>query len=175
MAELLIGCGRSRAKVLSLNGVEWKELVTLDSDPSCKPDVVHDLEVMPYPFEDERFDECHAYDVLEHMGRQGDWQFFFGQWAEFHRILKPEGLFLGIVPYQTSPWAWGDPSHTRIVTIEQLGFLSQKFYEQVGNTAASDFRHCWRGHFELVFQQRMAEPSNGDIRQAFVLKKMAHG
>src|ERR1700726_3329700 len=113
MAELLIGCGRSRAKVLSLNGVEWKELVTLDSDPSCKPDVVHDLEVMPYPFEDERFDECNAYDVLEHMGRQGDWQFFFG--------------------------------------------------------------HCWRGHLELVFQQRMAEPSNGDIRQAFVLKKMAHG
>ena len=29
------------------------------------------------PFGDDAFDEIHAYEVLEHTGRQGDWRFFF--------------------------------------------------------------------------------------------------
>lgn len=164
MKELLIGCGSSREKIVS-NGKPWSELVTLDFNDRHSPDVVHDLDVLPYPFDDEQFDEIHAYDVLEHTGRQGDWRFFFAQWAEFHRILKPGGIFCGIVPLPSSVWAWGDPSHTRVIPIQQLSYLDQRFYEQVGKTAASDFRFIWKGNFELVHQ------SVADDRQAFVLRK----
>jgi len=162
--DLLIGCGRSRVKQLGINGREtWKDLVTLDLEPIA--DVVHDLNTLPLPFKDQQFAEIHAYDVLEHTGRQGDWRFFFDQWAEFYRILEPDGFFFGIVPYYTSLWAWGDPSHTRIITCEQLQFLSQRFYDKVDGCNMSDFRHYWKHDFELV----QADVIDG--RQTFVLQK----
>ena len=166
MTELLIGCGASREKRIHRGNAEWSALTTLDINSSHKPDVVHNLDELPYPFADEQFDEIHAYDVLEHTGKQGDWRFFFSQWGEFHRILKPQGLFFGIVPHPKSVWAWGDPSHTRVIPVEQLAFLSQSFYDQVGNTAASDFRSVWKGNLEL----RHTRVEDG--RQVFVLQKV---
>jgi hypothetical protein len=168
VAELLIGCGNSRVKLLS-NGQkkDWTDLVTLDQFEDCKPDVVHDLEDIPYPFEDGEFSEIHAYEVLEHMGRQGDWRFFFAQWNEFYRLLEPHGLFFGTVPCPDSVWAWGDPSHTRIITLEQFVFLSQDAYKQVGATSMTDFRSVYRGNFRLLFEQKTE-----DKRQMFVLQKV---
>jgi hypothetical protein len=67
MTELLIGCGNDRKKKVRFSEVpdEWTNLTTLDIDPEAKPDVVHDLNVLPYPFEDNQFTEIHAYEVLE--------------------------------------------------------------------------------------------------------------
>lgn len=153
--ELLIGCGNRREKVLHRPGKEeWTDLVTLDIDPRAKPDVLHDLDVLPYPFEDDQFSEIHASEVLEHCGRQGDWRFFFGQFYEFWRILKPGGVLCASCPSVTSRWAWGDPGHTRVIQPESLIFLSQKNYEaEVGKTAMTDYRHVWSGDFEIAFQQ----------------------
>lgn len=150
--ELLIGCGHSREKKLSLPGQkEWKNLITLDHNADTGCDVVHDLEVFPYPFEDNKFDEIHAYEVLEHTGTQGDHIFFFKQFEELHRILKPDGLFLGSVPRWDSMWAWGDPSHKRVINEGSLSFLEQKVYAECGETARTDFRYCYKADFELVF------------------------
>lgn len=148
--ELLIGCGNSREKKVhgSWGPSEWSNLTTLDIDPSTKPDVVHDLDVLPYPFEDNSFDEIHAYEVLEHCGRQGDWKFFFAQFYEFWRILKPGALFVGTIPMWNSPWAWGDPGHTRVITKGSLIFLDQREYAQIGETAMTDYRPWWKGDFQ---------------------------
>jgi hypothetical protein len=148
--ELLIGCGNSRKKTVtgSWTTPEWSNLTTLDVDPACKPDVVHDLNVLPLPFGDDEFNEIHAYEVLEHCGRQGDWKFFFDQFYEFWRILKPEGLLVASVPMWDSPWAWSDPGHTRVITRQSLIFLDQREYVQVGNTAMTDYRHVWKGDFQ---------------------------
>lgn len=151
--ELLIGCGTDRKKKVTIEGMpkEWSgELVTLDIDETLNPDVVHDLNFCPYPFDDDMFDEIHAYDVLEHCGRQGDWRFFFDQFYEFWRILKPGGLFVGLVPAWDEVWAWGDPGHTRVIPKEMLSYLFQESYEQVGNTAMTDYRFYWKGDFEPV-------------------------
>ena len=147
--ELLLGCGSSRVKQLSYGGrAEWSALTTLDHNADHAPDVVHDLESFPLPFADDTFDECHAYCVLEHLGRQGDWRFFFAQWSDFWRVLKPGGVFCGIVPHPSSPWAWGDPSHTRVIPPQSIAFLDQAQYtEQVGRTAMSDFRVCYKADF----------------------------
>lgn len=152
MKELLIGCGNSRERKMGFSGErKWDELVTLDFDPLCGADIQHDLNILPYPFPDSTFDAIHAYCVLEHLGRQGDWRFFFDQWAEFHRIVKSGGRFFGITPHYDSPWAWGDPSHTRIIGVECLTFLSQKQYsEQVGKTSMSDFRHYYKADWEIM-------------------------
>lgn len=159
MSELLIGCGSSRDKRLYLPGQQdWDCLITLDINPDHKPDVIWDLTNIPLPFDDNFFDEIHAYEVLEHTGGQGDYKFFFKQFNEFHRILKPGGKFIASVPLPSSPWAWGDPSHTRIFPKEWLTFLRQKTYtEQVGKTSISDFRYIYYGDFEPVMVQEHGE------------------
>ena len=150
--ELLLGCGSSRVKRMGRPGEpEWRDLQTLDIEPRHKPDAVWDLNKLPLPWVDDNFDEIHAYHVLEHVGRQGDWRFFFDQWSDFWRILRPGGHFFGIVPLWSSRWAWGDPSHTRIITTDSLTFLCQPEYDdQVGKTAMSDFRSIYRADFDLI-------------------------
>lgn len=155
MSELLIGCGSNHAKKLSYGGrAEWSSLTTLDHNPDHNPDVVWDLtNPGPLPFDDDSFEECHAYEVLEHCGAQGDWRFFFRQWSDFWRILKPEGLFFATVPAAGSPWVWGDPSHTRYIGPESLTFLHQPAYAQVGVTPMSDFRFVYRADFDIIHQR----------------------
>ncbi len=115
--ELMIGCGNRRGRILQVDGHDtWNELVTLDVDPACHPDHVHDLNELPLPFPDEDFDEIHAYEVLEHVGRQGDFRFFFAQFADFWRVLRPDGALMGSCPALRSAWLWGDPGHTRVIT-----------------------------------------------------------
>ncbi len=154
MSELLLGCGSSRTKKLCYGGrAEWSSLTTLDHNADHGPDVVHDMEALPLPFDADSFAEIHAYECLEHVGRQGDWRFFFDQWADFWRILKHDGLFFGTCPAASSPWAWGDPSHTRIIGPECLIFLHQPAYAQVGQTPMSDFRFHYRADFDLIHSQ----------------------
>ena len=171
MSELLIGCGNNRDKKITFPEIpdKWCQLVTLDSDPSTDPHVVHDLNSIPYPFDDNQFDELHAYEVLEHCGQQGDWRFFFNQFSEFHRILKPGGFFIATVPMWDSPWAWGDPGHTRLIVPESLVFLRQDEYGQVGKTAMTDYRPWYTGDFELFGKDE------GDHTFAFVLRAIKDG
>jgi SAM-dependent methyltransferase len=123
------------------------------------------LTELPLPFKSGEIDEVHAYHVLEHLRQQGDYQGFFADFSEYHRILKPDGLFFGIVPSWNDPWAWGDPSHRRVITLGSLVFLSQAEYEkQVGYTAMSDFRFCYKADFETLWTQE----SQGETR--FILK-----
>lgn len=150
--ELLIGCGGNHAKKLSLNGrSHWTELCTLDINPDHRPDMVWDLTQLPLPYGDDEFNEIHAYEVLEHTGAQGDFRFYFAQFSEFWRILRPGGVLIGTCPSRHSPWAWGDPSHTRIIQPEQFIFLDQMQYiAQVGKTAMSDFRWIFKADFSVV-------------------------
>lgn len=150
--QLLIGCGNSRRKKLTLDGNwEWGELLTLDHDPNCGADIAHDLEVLPWPVAADTFDEVHAYEVLEHLGEQGDFKAFFAHFGEIYRVLKPGGMLLATVPAWDDIWAWSDPSHRRIISHHTLVFLDQTQYaRQVGKTAMTDFRWLWKGDFEPV-------------------------
>ena len=153
--ELVIGCGKRIAKDLSLKGLEgFQEIITLDNNPNHYPTVVHDLTVHPLPFPDNYFDEIHAYDVLEHLAQQGDYEFFFSEFSEYWRILKNKGHFFATVPLEGTQWALGDPSHKRVIVLSQLAFLSQEFYKQVGTTKASDFRHIYKADFKLIYQNQ---------------------
>ena len=154
MRQLLLGAGNSRVKKMVHELTPDKEfnplLTTLDIDPNCGADYVHNLDRFPYPFKGESFHEIHAYEVLEHCGSQGDEKFFFAQFNEFWRILKPGGVFCGSVPDWKGIWAFGDPGHKRVLPPTVFNFLDESFYEQVGKTACADYRYLIKGYWKCI-------------------------
>lgn len=173
--ELLLGCGHSRQKRMGPPNepLTWGELWTLDINTACKPDIVCDLtkpdhlERISVEYQQE-FDAIHAYEVLEHCGAQGDVALLFAQFAAFWLMLKPDGLFYATVPAWNSIWAWGDPSHTRIISAATLVFLDRDEYEkQLGKTPMSDYRSLLGG---ISF--RCLEMDQQRDTFAFVLQKV---
>ncbi len=169
--ELLLGCGSARDRRIPVNGKEgWTQLVTLDHNPDHAPDVVHDLEVVPYPFDDDTFDEVHAYEVLEHLGGfPGDWRSFCRDFSELWRILKPGGYLAATCPSWRSIWAFADPSHRRVICNGSLVFLSQFQYAlQIGRTTMSDFRRWYHADFTVASADLETEARGDGF--AFVLQ-----
>lgn len=166
--DILLGAGSNRTRKLYVLGQEeWGDLVTVDHNADHNPDIVHDLMELPYPFKSDSADSISAFEVMEHLGQQGDWRWFFAQWSEIWRILKPGGMFFGTSPAPTSPWAFGDPSHTRIIGRECLTFLVQPEYEaQVGVTPMSDFRFVYKADFDILHSRITEQLQHHYILQA---------
>jgi SAM-dependent methyltransferase len=155
-AVLILGAGSSKElRVPTPLMSVTPKITTLDIEARHKPDVLWDLNVLPWPFKDASFDEVHAYEVLEHLGTQGDAVSFFAHFGEVYRILKPLGYLAGSCPRSDSMWAWGDPSHRRVINEGSFTFLDQTQYAaQVGKTAMTDFRSIWHGDFEAAGLER---------------------
>lgn len=168
--ELLLGCGSRRQKLLYVDGRDtFSNVTTLDSNSSRNPDVLWDLRKHPLPFEDNMFDEIHAYQILEHLAYQGDYEFFFAEFSEYYRILKPEGFFCASVPKKGSIWDIGDPSHKRVIVKENLMFLMQDSYKATRNSSMSDFRDIYKADFCLIFIDESSDNFNFILK---VIKKI---
>jgi hypothetical protein len=175
------GFARDKRLALPGAPLEWRDLVTCDINKACDPDILCDLDcplvhmahdwtweisqvVAPRAMlfcdrEDEQiffrenvFEEVHAYEVLEHLGQQGDAHAFFCSFYNLHRILKPGGHVFATCPSRYSPWLWGDPSHRRVICAESLAFLSQEVIakNREQKTAMSDFSALWTRDFKVV-------------------------
>ncbi len=68
-----------------------------------------------------------------------------------------------------SPWAWGDPGHTRVILKESLIFLDQDQYKQIGQTSLTDYRPWWKGNLETLTYQE------GEHQFGFVLRAVKPG
>lgn len=82
-------------KKLNLGSAGYKKegFINVDWQSMVKPDVEHNLNIIPYPFDDNSFDLVEASHVLEHLDRP------FDVMKEIHRILKPQGKLIIRVPH----------------------------------------------------------------------------
>jgi predicted SAM-dependent methyltransferase len=109
MRALNIGCGTDIRPSSEDPPIEW---VNLDIAKLEGVDVVHDLEVRPWPFADDEFDALLADDVWEHVD---DWRGFM---KESWRILKAGGqIKIRTCAYGVEQ-SFRDPDHKRWATRE---------------------------------------------------------
>lgn len=156
---LNLGCG-IKCKV--------KKGINLDVNPKVEPDVVHDLNKLPLPFEDNTFDRCIMSHIFEHLGdpwsiKKPYVQWFFEFWAEIWRVLKPGGLIQFTSPNINNTLTWGDPGHTRAITLQTLSFLSKDTYELNANMDASPMTQ-----YGIEFDFDFLQPAHLSVDKLFI-------
>ncbi len=101
------GCGRTAEKEKREGNHESAnaKIIYLDIRNNVGADVVHNLNNLPLPFDDNYFDEIILSHIIEHLE---DVYVFF---EEIHRILKPKSIVRIVVPHYTDWTYWRDPGH----------------------------------------------------------------
>ncbi len=110
---------------LGSGALKKEGFINVDWQKATNPDVVHDLNVLPYPFPDGCFEYIEASHVLEHLDRP------FFVMKELHRILKPTGRLLIKVPHFSRGFTHAEHTHGFDVTFPQYfneNFTKSGFY-----------------------------------------------
>jgi SAM-dependent methyltransferase len=101
MKILDIGCGRHKTP----------GAVGMDSNPRSDADVLHDLDVVPYPFPDDEFDVVVGNQVIAVV-------------AELYRVTKPGGLIRLDTPHYSDIASYTDPTHRHHLTTESFAYFT---------------------------------------------------
>lgn len=81
-------------------------------------DVSHDLDNLPWIWDNEEWDKIYAIDVFEHLNIKID------KWlSECHRILKPEGILIMRLPSWDNPLSYRDPTHNKVFHEETFDYF----------------------------------------------------
>lgn len=113
LLRLNLGCGNRK----------MPGFVNVDSTPTCGPDLVHDLEKMPWPWATGTVEEIKLIHVLEHLGQTSD--VFLSIVKELYRVCRDGARIEIIVPHPRSDFYLWDPTHVRPVTVEMLGLFDK--------------------------------------------------
>src|ERR1044071_8391494 len=105
--NLNLGSGKSKLK----------NTVTLDRVPETQPDIVHDLNVFPWPFEVDTFQTIYCIDVIEHLSD------IVKALEEMHRIAQKGGWIHITTPHFSCANSNTDPTH-----LHHLGFFSFDYF-----------------------------------------------
>jgi len=104
--ELDLGCGNKKRP----------GTIGVDYNARVDGDISHDLNLFPYPFEDNSVDKIYIDNCLEHLDSP------LNVMEELHRILKSGGKLEVIVPYFRSPSAFHDPTHKTFYTTQSFSY-----------------------------------------------------
>lgn len=128
--------------------LKWHGMVNVDKYPSCEPEVVWDLDVFPWPWEDESVDGIFASHVFEHLS---DW---WRALCECARIMKPMGMLDIRVPDESSGNAATYRDHKTVFSIVSLhgicgyGFGRSAWANELDHMVPLRLRNYWRVPFE---------------------------
>jgi len=117
------------SKVLQLGpGLEDKVGVTIDCNSELNPDILHDLNITPWPIENESFDLILLFSVIEHMVDPLE------TLVECHRILNHGGRIVILTPHYSDSASFVDPTHKVHFSMRSFDYLipGTKIYENYG-------------------------------------------
>ena len=107
---LNLGCGRKH-----VTGA-----VNVDVRAETNPDILHDLNLLPWPFPDEHFKEVLAYDVIEHLDDT------IRAMEEIHRVCRNEAVVRITLPHFSCANAYTDPTHCHYFGRFSFDYVSGK-------------------------------------------------
>jgi ubiquinone/menaquinone biosynthesis C-methylase UbiE len=126
MAKYNMGCGFNQKE-------GW---INCDKFSACKPDLLMDIEALPWPIEDDGADEVMFIHCLEHVGGTPD--LFIGIMKELYRVCKKDAKVRIHVPHPNSDGFLGDPTHVRVITPMVLSLFSRENNEKWKKMGASN-------------------------------------
>jgi SAM-dependent methyltransferase len=116
-----VGCGSSK----------YPGATGIDISPDTEANLVADLDQLPWPLDDNSFDQILAQDVIEHLERPID------AVTEMHRIGRPGARIQLRTPHFSSALAYGDPTHRHVLS----AFAIRSFAEPLfGHYPKASFR-----------------------------------
>ncbi|QTR46432.1 class I SAM-dependent methyltransferase [Thiothrix litoralis] len=109
-------------KILDLGCGKKKRPGSIGVDYSDRhnADIIHDLNIFPYPFESNSIDQIYLDNVLEHLDQP------MRVMEEIYRITKVGGKVKVIVPYFRSIWAFIDPTHKTFYTVDSFAYYDPR-------------------------------------------------
>ena len=114
--RLNLGCGRQKLE-------DW---INVDKNHNNNPDLLWDLEYLPWPLADNSVDAVLACHVLEHISD------LIGVIGELWRVCRPGAEVLIVVPYGSSDDAWDAPQHKRSFFPNTLQYFNRNIYRVPG-------------------------------------------
>jgi len=111
--KLNLGCGYKH-----LDG--W---LNVDSVPECNPDLLIDLEQVPWVWADNSVDEVKLIHVLEHLGESS--KTYLAIIKELYRVCAPDAVIDIHVPHPRHDHFIIDPTHVRPILPEGLQMFDQ--------------------------------------------------
>lgn len=140
--------GRGRpGRILNLGSGRKHDAAAINVDivPDTHPDLVHDLNCRPWPFESSAFDEVRLYDVLEHL------RDVVTTMEETHRVCRDGATVRITVPHFSSPNAYTDPTHRHV-----FGYFSLHYFTDGHPLAFYSAARFRIRHAQLVFHKTLA-------------------
>jgi SAM-dependent methyltransferase len=118
--------------------------VNIDISAACRPDIVHDLRVFPWPLPDEAFSEVWCHDILEHLPDT------VATMEEIHRVSRPGARIFITTPHFSCANAYSDPTHCH-----QFGMFTFDFF-----TGSAAHPYYTDKRFEYVRRLLVFHPSH---------------
>lgn len=119
-------------------------------------DIVHNLDIMPWPFQDNEFDLVFAHSVFEHLEDQ------IAIMEEMHRILKPGGRIIITVPHFRCTDAFTDSTHTHFFTTQSMDYYIRDEKNKLAN-----FEYTKKQFKKIGFWFGWPQPSRNLIVRLF--------
>ena len=132
--------------------------LNVDKFDTFEPDIVHDLETFPYPFNDNEIDEIKLIHVLEHIGQSPD--IFIEIMKELYRICCDQANIYISVPHPRHDDFLADPTHVRPVTTLGLSLFDlelNKLWQKEGS-ANTPLAIIHKVNFKIVKNEIVLSP-----------------